>query len=134
MFYTNYVEPEGGVHRVPRDLLITARRKAGYRDRLVKEVNKRLLSTKVESGWWIFKWKTCQMQIVVNRIRGHVSAAWDTALALGFISEHERDVLKKKALSYSEVDAMLLASDNLLSTLEMKKLSETMQIKENNNV
>lgn len=134
MFYTNYVEPEGGVHRVSGEMLITARRKAAYRDLMVREVNQRLLSTKVESGWWIFKWKTSQMEIVVNRIRGHVSAAWDTALALGFISEHERDVLKRKALTSSEIDAMLLASDNLLSTLEMKKLSETMQIKENNNV
>ena len=134
MFYTNYVEPEGGVHRVSRDTLITARRKADYRDRMVREINERLLSTMVKSGWWIFKWKISQMEVVINRIRGHISAAWDTALALGFISEHERSVLKIKALSCSEIDAMLLASDNLLSTLEMKKLSETLKIKENDNV
>ena len=130
MFYTNYVEPEGGVHRVSRDMLITARKKAAYRDVMVERVNRRLMNTTVEGGWWIFKVKRSQMQMVVDRIRGHISAAWDTALTLGFISEHERDVMKRRALSTTEIEAMLLASENLLSTLEMKKLVATLDIKE----
>lgn len=130
MFYTNYVEPEGGVHRVSRDTLITARKKAIYRDILVKRVNQRLMNTTVESGWWIFKFKRSQMQVVIDHIRGHITAAWDTALTLGFITEHERKVLKIRALTATEVDAMLLASENLLSTLEMKKLAVTFDIKE----
>lgn len=130
MFYTNIVEPEGGVHRVSRDTLVIARKKAIYRDNMVKEVNQRLMNTAVESGWWIFKFKRSQMQVIVDRIRGHISAAWDTALSLGFISEHEKNVLKIKALTTTEVEAMLLASDNLLSTTEMKKLAVTLEIKE----
>lgn len=130
MFYTNYVEPEGGVHRVPRDTLITARNKAAYRDAMVQRVNRRLMDTMVERNWWIFKFKRSQMQVIVDHIRGHVSAAWDTALTLGFISEHERDVMKRRALSATEVEAMLVASENLLSTLEMKKLVATLDIKE----
>lgn len=130
MFYTNYVEPEGGVHRVSRDTLITAHKKARYRDALVNKVNRRLMNTMVESGWWIFKFKRSQMQVVVDHIRGHISAVWDTALTLGFISEHERDVLKRGALTSVEIEAMLLASENSLSTTEMKKLVVTLDIKE----
>lgn len=131
MFFTNYYQPpQGGVHKVPRDALIIAQRKSKYRDRMVYEVNERLKANFVEKGWWIFKWKRSQLAVVCDHIGNHYSAAWDTAQALGFISEHERDVMKRQALSYEEVTAMLGGSESFLSTLEMKKLMNTLEIKE----
>lgn len=131
MYFTNYYQPpQGGVHKVSRDALIIAQRKSKYRDRMVYEVNERLKSNFVERGWWIFKWKRSQLGVVCDHIGNHYSAAWDTAKALGFISEHERDVLKRQALSYEEVSAMLGGSESFLSTLEMKKLMNTLEIKE----
>lgn len=131
MIFNTYQQPQGGVHRVTRDALIVAQRKSRYRDRMVYEVNERLKTTFVKKGWWIFKWDRSQLGVVCDHIGNHYSAAWDTALALGFISEHERDVMKRQALSYDEVTAMLGASESFLSTLEMKKLTNTLEIKEN---
>lgn len=131
MIFNTYQQPQGGVHRVTRDALIVAQRKSRYRDRMVYQVNERLKDNFVEKGWWIFKWKRSQLGVVCDHIGNHYSAAWDTALALGFISEHERDVMKRQALSYDEVTAMLGASESFLSTLEMKKLTNTLEIKEN---
>lgn len=131
MYFTNYYQPpQGGVHKVSRDVLIIAQRKSKYRDRMAYEVNERLKSNFVERGWWIFKWKRSQLGVVCDHIGNHYSAVWDTAEALGFISEHERDVLKQQALSYKEVSAMLGGSESFLSTLEMKKLMNTLEIKE----
>ena len=53
-------EEEGGVHSVTRDMLITARRKAKYREKVIADVHKRLYNTYEDSGWWIFKRKKSQ--------------------------------------------------------------------------
>ncbi|EPP7233967.1 hypothetical protein ACTOJ1_000883 [Shigella flexneri] len=129
----DYRPPPGGVHKVEHNLIISAARKARYRDNMSQRVNYRLKTTFRETKWLIFKFKVSHLEIICHKVGGFkndYSNLWNIAHDCGFISEHERDVLNLKALDSSKVEAMLLSKENYLSTAEMMKLKETLKIKE----
>lgn len=129
----DYRPPPGGVHKVEHNLIISAARKARYRDNMSQKVNYRLKTTFRETKWLIFKFKVSHLEIICHKVGGFkndYSNLWNIAHDCGFISEHERDVLNLKALDSSKVEAMLLSKENYLSTAEIMKLKETLKIKE----
>lgn len=133
IFQNSDIPPPGGVHKVDGNILISAGKKAKYRNDISKKVNYRLKTTFVKEGWWIFKIKSSQLEIICGKVglfTSDYSQLWNIAYDYGFISEHERDVLNLKALDYSEVEAMLLSKENYLSTSEMVKLIETLKIQD----
>lgn len=133
IFQSSNTPPPGGVHKVDHDILISAGKKAKYRNDISKKVNYRLKTTFVKEGWWIFKLKSSQLEIICRKVglfTSDYSHLWNIAYDCGFISEHERDVLNLKALDSSKVEAMLLSKENYLSTSEMVKLIETLKIQD----
>lgn len=122
-------EEEGGVHSVTRDMLVTARRKAKYREKVIADVHKRLYNTYEDSGWWIFKRKKSQFDIIISSMR-YISEAWDYALYAGYITTREHSILKRNCFTVRTLDAMLQATSCNLSTKEMITLRETLDIKE----
>jgi len=129
----DYRPPPGGVHKIEHNLIISAARKARYRDNMSQRVNYRLKTTFRETKWLLFNFKVSHLQIIcdkVSRFSNDYSQLWNIAYDCGFISEHERDVLNLKALDSSKIEAMLLSKENYLSTAEMVKLTETLKIKE----
>lgn len=128
-----YTPPPGGVHKVDHDLLISASKKAKYRNEISQKVNNRLKTTFVKKRFLIFKYKVSQLQIICDKLGNFTndfSQLWNIAYDCGFISKHERDVLNLKAIDFSKVEAMLLSKENFLSTAEMVKLTETLKIQE----